>query len=294
MPLRIAFLSVCLLVSSVDMAMAVVIDDFLQGEITLDGPSELIAQFDLDPQHVVGGARHVQVTRGSTILSIGNNSGLNIDQGDDWGYFQILYGFDSSLNVDFTADGHDRLRLRFNDVESNWWRGAFWVSVNSPLPPSSSAPGPLLSQLHGGGIIEIPFGVYSADFSDVSTFAIDVVRIEQSRSFSIAEIVTAGPPLQGDYNRNGIVDAGDLIEWERTFGRKTYTSGAGGYLSTDDNLDGVVDGSDFLSWQRQFNGIPNFVSASIRVPEPCIGSFYAVLVMTCVLFRHRRSILSQG
>jgi hypothetical protein len=261
-------------------ASGIVIDDFSVGELSLSGPTALIAQTNLDPAHVVGGHRHVRITNGPVELSIDSATGLSVSEGNTWGYFHVLYGYESPLNADFTAGGHDRLRFRFNDVGTNWWRGAFWVSVNTGLPPGGSAPGPDLESLHGGGIFEIPFSRYNTNFSDVDTFAISVARIEDSRSFSIAEITTAGPPLPGDFDRNGIVDLDDLDEWQRTYGR--HTNPYNGFLSSDENRDGKVNGRDFLAWQRAYQAVGGS-PPQLAVPEPagavllCLGFCGAVM-----------------
>jgi hypothetical protein len=263
----------------------IVIDDFSVGEISLSGPTALIAQTNLDPAHVVGGNRHVRITSGPVELSIDSSTGLSVSEGNTWGYFHILYGSESPLNADFTAGGHDRLRFRFNDVGTNWWRGAFWVSVNTGLPPNSSAPGVDLENLYGGGIFEIPFSRYNKNFSDVDTFAIDVARIENSRSFSIAEISTAGPPLAGDFDRNGIVDSGDLDEWLRTYGRRTNTYN--GFLSSDENRDGKVNGRDFLAWQRAYQALGGDAN-QLSVPEPA-SAVMACMVLCVAVLRRRGS-----
>lgn len=265
MNLRTTALAACSVLLFTANAFGIVIDDFSVGELSLSGPSALIAQTNLDPAHVVGGKRHVRVTDGAVSLSINPTTGLSVTEGNTWGYFQVLYGYESPLNADFTALGHDRLRIRFNDVGTNWMRGAFWVSVNTVLPPNSSAPGPDLEALHGGGIFEIPFSSYNKNFSDVDTFAFMVARIENSRSFSIDEISTAGAPLPGDFDRNGIVDLDDLAEWGRTYGRRTNPYN--GFLSTDENRDGKVDGRDFLAWQRAYQAAGG-APTQLAVPEP--------------------------
>jgi len=247
-------------------ANALVIDNFSEGEIVLNGPGELVSMTNMNPQNVVGGSRHVQVTGGSTHLSIVSEFGLQIQQGDDFGYFHILYGYDAPLGIDLTENGNDRLRLRFDDVDPNWLGGPFWVSVNSQLPPIRSSPGPNLAELHGGGIVEIPFSAFNTDFQNVNTLAIAVVRIASQRFFTMTEFLAAGPSLSGDFDRNGLVDAGDLTEWEHSFGSKGNLQY--GYLSSDEDRNGIVDGADFLAWQRAMTGSPANNPNARVVPEP--------------------------
>ncbi len=280
MTLRVLAIGLCLALIASSYARAVVIDDFSVGGLTLSGPGDLVAQTGLDPQHVIGGSRHIRITSGPTELSIDPTTQLTVTQGNsEWGYFYLLYGYDAPLNSDFTAGGHDRMRFRFNDVGTNWTRGAFWVSVNTSLPPGGSAPGVDLEALYGGGIFEIPFSSYNKNFSDVDTVAIQVARMENDRSFSIAEVITAGPPVPGDFDRNGFVDFGDLAEWQRTYGRTTNTYY--GFLSSDENRDGKVDGRDFLAWQRAYQTN----SSTVAIPEP--SAFLLIVPALATLFRVR-------
>ena len=135
-----------------------------------------------------------------------------------------------------------------------------------------------MANFRGGGILEIPFSPYGTNLADVDTFAIDVIRM--TGGFSLRSVSTAGPPLAGDFNRDGLVDGDDLDQFRRTFGRTTSNSGGNyGYLSADENRDGRVDGSDFLAWQRAASSTP----AAASVPEPAALSLAAVgvLLLSC-------------
>jgi hypothetical protein len=256
-------------------ALGIVIDDFSVGELALSGPGDLVTQTGLDPQHVIGGSRYVRITRGPTDLTIGSGNGLNIVQGNDYGYFGISYGADTPLQADFAADGSDRLRLRFQDVETANQASIMWISVSSTLPTTGSAPGPNLHALAGGGIVEIPFTLYSADFHNVNTILMSVSR--NLLDFTLTEITTAGPPLSGDFDRNGVVDGGDLAEWQRTYGRSTQ--GYQSFLSADDNRDGRVNGRDFLAWQRAYGDGASQIAELVSVPE----TYTAVLLVGAIL-----------
>ena len=56
----------------------------------------------------------------------------------------------------------------------------------------------------------------------------------------------AVPPLVGDYNGNGIVDAGDYTVWRDSIGQ----SGEG--LAADGNRDLIVDVYDYQLWKDNF------------------------------------------
>jgi enediyne biosynthesis protein E4 len=64
----------------------------------------------------------------------------------------------------------------------------------------------------------------------------------------------------GDFDRNGMVDAADLVKWRSDFGVNA---------GSDANGDGVTDGQDFLAWQRSFGAGTTFhTPAANAVPEP--------------------------
>lgn len=242
---------------------ALVIDDFTVGAVTLTASPDVVAQTNLDPAHVVGGARHVTVERTPTKLTISPTTGMLVEQPSGWGYFTLMYGYDAPLNANFAANGHDRLRLVVNAEGSETAAAGVWISINTELPPRSDAPGPNSLNFRGGAIIEIPFSIYGTNFADVDTFAIYVLRM--TSGFSLHSVSTAGPPLAGDFNRDGLVNGGDLDEFRRTFGQATgHSGGYHGYLSADENRDGKVDGSDFLAWQRAAFSAP----VAVSVPEP--------------------------
>jgi T5SS/PEP-CTERM-associated repeat protein len=72
--------------------------------------------------------------------------------------------------------------------------------------------------------------------------------------------------VAGDYNFNGVVDAGDYVVWRNTLGQ------IGGPLAADGNNNGQIDAGDLTVWHSHFGqpgGSGN--SASANVPEPGSG-----------------------
>jgi hypothetical protein len=53
--------------------------------------------------------------------------------------------------------------------------------------------------------------------------------------------------LIGDYNRSGIVDAGDYTEWRSTLGRAVPP-----FTGADGNGNGLIDNADYNIWKANF------------------------------------------
>jgi hypothetical protein len=71
--------------------------------------------------------------------------------------------------------------------------------------------------------------------------------------------VTLGIAPHADFNKDGLVDAADLVQWRRDYGSN--------YLSDADG-DGDSDGADLLVWQRQLGSSLSAIPAAGAVPEP--------------------------
>lgn len=260
---------------------ALVIDEFSVGDVNLQGPTGFVDATSLDASQVVGGARRIDVERPMT-LTIADGRLVVQRPATDMGYFTLMYGFTAPLGANFTANGHDRLRLTFGSEGSESAEGIFWASINTSLPPSTNAPGPSLSNIRGGGIIEIPFTLYGGNLSNVSTFAIEVLRMRGG--FALESITTTGPPLVGDFDRDGVVAPADLVEFRRTFGRSAIAQE--GYFSADANQDGRVDGTDFLIWQR---ALAPAGGNGTSVPEPISAWQLSAAATAWLAHRRRRS-----
>jgi hypothetical protein len=63
-----------------------------------------------------------------------------------------------------------------------------------------------------------------------------------------SRMVIAGPDFNGDKE----LDAGDLANWEAGYGNFNGSTAFADFDDGDANRNGVVDGLDFLSWQRSF------------------------------------------
>jgi hypothetical protein len=70
--------------------------------------------------------------------------------------------------------------------------------------------------------------------------------------------------LEGDYNRNGEVDAADYVIWRENLGLMEFASPETG----DGNGDGIVSVEDYGYWRERFGNIVDSGSSLNAVPEP--------------------------
>jgi GH25 family lysozyme M1 (1,4-beta-N-acetylmuramidase) len=93
----------------------------------------------------------------------------------------------------------------------------------------------------------------------------------------------------GDYNNNGVVDAGDYAVWRDKMGQ-TVNPGTG----ADGNADGVIDAGDYDVWMANFGKlVPNIAGsgASLEieaVPEPSTLSLALIIASGLAPRRRRR------
>ena len=128
-------------------------------------------------------------------------------------------------------------------------------------------------------------GGVSGAFTNMSLPALSAGKAWQllygPHSVSLAVVAPSAVFLNGDYNRDGAVDAADYTVWRDTLGSTTK-------LAADGNNDGSIDAGDFDIWKANFGtaagGGPG---ASAAAPEPAA----ALLLLSAVpvfFFGHRR------
>lgn len=91
----------------------------------------------------------------------------------------------------------------------------------------------------------------------------ETVRLELVDAFSVA--------LPGDYNNDGVVDAGDYVTWRDTLGSTSQ-------LAADGDGSGVVDAADYAWWRSHYGATD--AAAGAAAPEPA-GA--VLLLMASVL-----------
>jgi hypothetical protein len=102
-------------------------------------------------------------------------------------------------------------------------------------------------------------------------------------AFSFTFQLSPLPPIAGDYNANGVVDAADYIVWRKAL--------AAGYnINADGNDDGVVNQTDYTYWRQRFaNSLSGSGAGSslAEVPEPASLLFLIVSLFTTGFRRSR-------
>ncbi|QDT70073.1 Matrixin [Planctomycetes bacterium MalM25] len=79
------------------------------------------------------------------------------------------------------------------------------------------------------------------------------------------------PELLGDFNSDGVVDAGDYTVWRDTLG-----SLVSAYTGADHNGDGQVNSADYTLWRDNFGAT---LGAAVAVPEPAAAVPVALLLL---------------
>jgi hypothetical protein len=132
---------------------------------------------------------------------------------------------------------------------------------------------------HEHGIGGSEFGAADEHFRGqmaLTRLSLGVLTLEQSLFYT--------PPAEndGDYNENGVVDAGDYVVWRKTLG--THVDNGTG---ADGNGDGMISQPDFEHWRSRFGNILEGdvgTGNAAGVPEPsavvllAMGSFVVPLI----------------
>ena len=96
--------------------------------------------------------------------------------------------------------------------------------------------------------------------------------------FDYDEIKGLAPPtVPGDYNNNGIVDAGDYVLWRR-----------GGPLQNEVDTPEEVNQADYTAWRERFGNVSGSGStAGVAIPEPAACYLMLTIAAGVLAFRRR-------
>jgi len=140
-------------------------------------------------------------------------------------------------------------------------------------------------------ILEFPFSLFPTDLKATQNVALDVFRNPPGAHFQIESITTAGVPLPGDYNRDGVVNGDDYLVWRSYFGVNTAQNTLHPLASADGNGDGQVDAADYTIWRDHLTSPPGSASGETRqVPEPAslVPALVAVFALVACRLQWRR------
>ena len=99
-----------------------------------------------------------------------------------------------------------------------------------------------------------------------------------------------GSVLSGDYDANGLVDGGDFLMWQNTFG-DSVTPGTG----ADGDGSGFIDQGDVVIWRSNYGNISAAASSSsAAVPEPATSALLLCIVIVVASSRFSRAIRQTG
>jgi autotransporter-associated beta strand protein len=91
--------------------------------------------------------------------------------------------------------------------------------------------------------------------------------------------------ITGDYNQNGIVDAGDYVVWRKSLGSTTK-------LAADGNHNGVIDQADYDIWRQRLGSTSGGLGSGSNavVPEPNTVVSLLIAGGSVLPLRHRRRV----
>jgi hypothetical protein len=110
-----------------------------------------------------------------------------------------------------------------------------------------------------------------------------------ARSLQVFVIPVAPPPLLGDFNDDGVVDAADYIVWRKYLGDVTEAN----ILNRGDGANGV-DAGDYDIWKQYYGTVYTRGSGALAnaVPEPT--ALFLAFAGTLPLLQHRRRRYVRG
>ncbi len=122
------------------------------------------------------------------------------------------------------------------------------------------------------GIFDLTFGPFNAVSDAAGQLLVP--------NTSAGGFIKVAFPVVGDYNNDGMWNAGDYTVWRESFGDTGFSLPADGTGPGLDGLpDGIVDQHDYAYWKLNFGlpSLPPSTSSSGNIPEP--GSLLLLLMV---------------
>jgi hypothetical protein len=121
-------------------------------------------------------------------------------------------------------------------------------------------------------VIDLPAGQTLQGWNAVSVWCVTV-----GMSFGSGTFVAVSPPLTGDYNGNGAVDAADYVVWRDTLGQN------GNGMAADGNGNLAVDGGDYDVWRAHLGQSSGGSAVASIIPEPATSWFVCSMLLALVI-----------
>jgi hypothetical protein len=221
----------------------------------------------VNAQVVVGGDAHAAFHDAFT-----NNGALFVTAGSELLTLENLgFGGGSSLNVELAETDPD---------------GGFG-QVN--VAGAATLAGTLNVDLAGGFMPQLgdSFQIISAGVGRTGFFASEILPslpsglgwdVQYNPNSVVLSIVSAG--LVGDFNDDGIVNAGDYVVWRKNLNTTNTLP--------NDPHGGTIGAAQFNTWRENFGNVAGSgSSASEAIPEPSAAVLLVVGILSACLMRHR-------
>ena len=195
-------------------------------------------------------------------------------------YFQYS---DGTLSLQLAGTTADTQYDKLTSSSNAFLAGKLQISLISGFTPTL---GNSFTVLTASSIIG-NFGTY------------DLPQLASGQAWRIEQTATAVTltVVEGDYNRNGVIDAGDYVVW-----RKTRNTSVTAWSGADGNGDGLVNDADLAIWRTNLGaigggihgagaGASGLVNGS--VPEPSSATVGLLGILMCAATRRRRPKIGQ-
>jgi uncharacterized lipoprotein YddW (UPF0748 family) len=206
----------------------------------------------------------------------GGSQRLDIDAGDEWTLRHLSGGATPAGNLAFAADGYVGFWLKSETPGLT-----VQIAVDDPSTADRGVLKPVIADgqwrlyewnlddeaqwegwVSGDGVITGPTVTLDSIFlygSGDALVYLDTVAHNPGGSLYAVQIL-------GDYDGDGVIEAGDYAVWRDSYGQ----SGEG--LAADGNGDGAIDAADYTVWRDAL------AASAIAIPEPA-----TLLLAACVL-----------